>query len=116
MKIYLIGYMGSGKSTLGKILAQEQEMNFIDFDHFLEEKEGKSIAKIFKGNSKLYLREDFNEEAVKTANLNDYKIISFPKSAANLEYAITAPAATLALTTASDANSAAPTASSPNAA
>ena len=37
----------------------------------------KSIAKIFKGNSKLYLREDFNEEAVKTANLNDYKIISF---------------------------------------
>ena len=37
----------------------------------------KSIAQIFKGNSKLYLREDFNEEVVKTINLNDYKIISF---------------------------------------
>ena len=34
MKIYLIGYIGSGKSTLGKILAQEQDMNFIDFDDF----------------------------------------------------------------------------------
>jgi len=37
----------------------------------------KSIAKNFKGNSKLYLREDFNEEVIKSINLNDYKIISF---------------------------------------
>ena len=37
----------------------------------------KSIAKIFKGGSKLYLREDFNEETVKTIDLNNYKIISF---------------------------------------
>ena len=36
-----------------------------------------SIAKIFKGKSKLYLREDFNEKVVKTIDLNNYKIISF---------------------------------------
>ena len=57
--------MGSGKSTLGKILAQEQEMNFIDFDHFLEEKEGKSIAEIFEERGEIYFRkkesEYFNE-------------------------------------------------------
>ncbi|EAQ50361.1 MULTISPECIES: shikimate kinase [Leeuwenhoekiella] len=56
MKIYLIGYMGSGKSTLGKILAQEQDMNFIDFDDFLEEKEGKSISEIFNEQGEIYFR------------------------------------------------------------
>jgi len=56
MKIYLIGYMGSGKSTLGKILAQEQDMNFIDFDDFLEEKEGKSIPEIFNEQGEIYFR------------------------------------------------------------
>ena len=48
--------MGSGKSTLGKILAQEQDMNFIDFDDFLEEKEGKSIPEIFNEQGEIYFR------------------------------------------------------------
>mgnify|MGYP003154631536 FL=1 len=48
--------MGSGKSTLGKILAQEQDMNFIDFDDFLEEKEGKSISEIFNEQGEIYFR------------------------------------------------------------
>ena len=48
--------MGSGKSTLGKILAQEQDMNFIDFDDFLEEKESKSIPEIFNEQGEIYFR------------------------------------------------------------
>lgn len=48
--------MGSGKSTLGKILAREKNMNFIDFDEYLEEKEGKRIADLFKEKGEIYFR------------------------------------------------------------
>ena len=45
--IFLIGYMGSGKSTTGKILANQLGCSFIDLDSFIEEIEQKSIPDIF---------------------------------------------------------------------
>ncbi len=48
MRIYLIGYMGSGKSTLGRRLANHAKMQFIDMDHYIEERNCKSIPQIFK--------------------------------------------------------------------
>jgi len=45
--IYLIGFMGSGKSTLGKVLARLLQYSFIDLDHYIEKKEGATIAEIF---------------------------------------------------------------------
>ena len=45
--IFLIGYMGSGKSTLGKALASRCEVRFIDLDDYIEERSGKTIKKIF---------------------------------------------------------------------
>ena len=56
MTIYLIGYMGSGKSTLGRLLAKKMDYNFIDFDDFLEKKEGQNIAQIFKDQGEIYFR------------------------------------------------------------
>src|SRR4051812_30583922 len=47
MKIYLIGYMGSGKSTVGKQLADEMKLDFVDFDKYIEQEEKKSITAIF---------------------------------------------------------------------
>ena len=47
MRIFLIGYMGSGKSTLGRTLASELDLTFIDLDSFLEEKYFKTIPQIF---------------------------------------------------------------------
>lgn len=47
MKIFLIGFMGSGKTTLGKKLARRMDYNFIDLDEFIETKESKKIKKIF---------------------------------------------------------------------
>ncbi len=45
--IILIGPMGSGKSTIGKILANKLHREFRDSDHFIEEKTGVDIGRIF---------------------------------------------------------------------
>lgn len=45
--IVLIGFMGSGKTTVGVELAKRMNMNFIDTDAYIEEKAGKSITDIF---------------------------------------------------------------------
>jgi shikimate kinase len=45
--IYLTGYMGSGKSTFGRLLARELDCGFIDLDKYIEEQENMSISEIF---------------------------------------------------------------------
>lgn len=47
MNIVLIGFRGTGKTVVGKTLAQRLCREFIDADDYLEEKAGKSIAKVF---------------------------------------------------------------------
>ena len=48
MRIYLIGFMGVGKSTVGKCLAEELNFEFIDTDELIEKDLGLSIFKIFE--------------------------------------------------------------------
>lgn len=43
----LIGFMGSGKTTFGKALAEKLDMQFLDTDDYIEKQAGKSIADIF---------------------------------------------------------------------
>ncbi|ETZ24210.1 shikimate kinase [Pedobacter sp. V48] len=50
MKIFLIGFMGCGKSTLGKKLAAKLGYDFIDLDHVLEDKVGSNIGDYFAAN------------------------------------------------------------------
>lgn len=45
--IILIGPMGSGKSTIGQILANRLNREFFDSDHYIEEKTGVDISRIF---------------------------------------------------------------------
>jgi shikimate kinase len=45
--ISLIGFMGSGKSTVGRLLAERLEKRFIDIDDIIEISTGKSISEIF---------------------------------------------------------------------
>ena len=56
MNIILIGYMGSGKSTVGKKLSEQLGHKYIDLDDYIQKKEGHSIAQIFKNKGEIYFR------------------------------------------------------------
>ncbi len=56
MKIYLIGMPGSGKTTLGKKLAQELNAEFVDLDHIIEEREQRSVTEIFREKGEDHFR------------------------------------------------------------
>ncbi len=57
--IILIGPMGSGKSTIGQLLAQRLNRDFVDSDHYIEAKTGVDIPRIFdiEGEEGFRLRE-----------------------------------------------------------
>lgn len=48
MRIYLIGFMGSGKSTLGKVLAKEMGLELFDTDQKIEDKYNSTISELFE--------------------------------------------------------------------
>jgi shikimate kinase len=54
--IYIVGFMGSGKTTAGKKLASLLGWSFVDLDKKIEEHEGKSIPEIFSQNGEDYFR------------------------------------------------------------
>ena len=56
MKIILLGYMGSGKTTIGYQLAKKLYLDFTDLDEYIEKKEGKTISDIFTEKGEIYFR------------------------------------------------------------
>ena len=55
LNIILIGFRGTGKTTIGKMLAQRLGKEFVDADEYLEQKEGKTVKDIFaEGGEKLF--------------------------------------------------------------
>lgn len=57
MKIVLIGFMGTGKSSLGKLLARKLNFTFIDTDAVIEEHQGRSISAIFATDGEPFFRQ-----------------------------------------------------------
>src|SRR5690349_16985641 len=55
--VIIIGFMGSGKTTIGKVIASKKDMKFIDMDLEIERIEKKSINQIFIENGERYFRE-----------------------------------------------------------
>lgn len=55
-KITLMGYMGSGKSTVAQILGEKLGWPIIDLDDYISKKEGVSIPEIFKSKGEIYFR------------------------------------------------------------
>ena len=70
LNISLCGMMGSGKSAIGKILANKLDYNFIDVDKMIEVDAGKSIKKIFEEDGEQYFR--YLEEKI-TINILELK-------------------------------------------
>ena len=56
MKLYLIGLLGSGKSFLGKKIAELAKLPFIDLDEATEEHEGMKVSEIFAAKGEAYFR------------------------------------------------------------
>ncbi len=67
MRIYLIGFPGTGKTTLGRKLARALGYSFIDLDETIEEKAGMSIATIFAQAGEAAFRKKEWEALQKTA-------------------------------------------------
>jgi len=61
MKIYLIGFMGSGKTFLGRLLASKLKVAFYDLDGEIEKEQQMDINKIFKQKGEVYFRKKESE-------------------------------------------------------
>lgn len=75
MNIILCGFMGSGKSTIGKILAKRLNVGFIDLDHYITQKRGMSIPYIFEKFGEENFRKS-ETQAAKNISLLDNHIIA----------------------------------------
>jgi shikimate kinase len=61
MKVILVGYMGSGKSTVGKLLASKLGVLFYDLDSVIEDIEQLSISNLFEKKGEIYFRKSENK-------------------------------------------------------
>ena len=63
--IFLCGFMGCGKSTVGELVAKQLQLPLIDTDAYLVEQEGRSIPEIFAQDGEPYFRK-IEAEAIRT--------------------------------------------------
>ncbi len=54
--IYIVGFMGSGKSTIGPVLAGRMDCPFYDLDDLIEEEQERTISEIFESQGEEYFR------------------------------------------------------------
>lgn len=76
MKIFLVGYMASGKSNLGRKLAHIMKLNFIDLDQFIEKRTNKTIPYIFRTEGEEQFREMELESLKEIVTTNDNFILA----------------------------------------
>lgn len=57
IRVVLVGFMGAGKTTVGRILATHLGCTFVDLDDVIREREGREIAEIFRHSGEAYFRD-----------------------------------------------------------
>ena len=96
MKIVLLGYMASGKSTIGREISKKLYMNFIDLDAYISEQEKMSISEIFKLKGEIYFRRIENTYLKEILNSKEDFVLSLgggtPCYANNMELIINSEA------------------------
>ncbi len=75
MNLVIIGFMGTGKSALGRALAEELGYEFIDADQLIEADYGKKITQIFQEEGEAFFRELENKLAQQLSRA-DRKVIA----------------------------------------
>ncbi len=75
LRIFLVGFMCSGKTTFGKRLAEILSWEFIDIDKEIEKKEGMSIPEIFEKRGEDYFRK-LEMETLKDLSEKERAVIS----------------------------------------
>ena len=76
MKIFLIGYMCSGKTTLGKQIAEKLNIPFIDLDREIERNSGKTITSIFQTDGEDSFRQIEKTEINKLIKTNNHFVMA----------------------------------------
>lgn len=71
MNIYLCGFMGTGKTVVGKILARRLKLTFIDMDDEIEREEHMTIPEIFSRKGEPYFRKKEKEWVKKLTGMDD---------------------------------------------
>lgn len=66
MRVFLTGFMGSGKTTVGRLLSDRLELPFIDLDREIELRAGKSVKEIFEAGGEALFRR-LEQEALAAA-------------------------------------------------
>ena len=74
--IFLIGYMGVGKTVVGKSLSKKINYKFYDLDNYIEIKEGKKVSEIFNQENEVYFRKIENKYLNNLSSTKEKKIIS----------------------------------------
>ena len=74
--VFLMGYMGSGKTVVGKHLSKSINYNFYDLDNFIELGENKKVLDIFHDHNEVYFRKLENKYLKLLSNKTEKKIIS----------------------------------------
>lgn len=74
LNISIIGFMATGKTSVGKKLSEKLNLEFIDIDKLIEEKTNMTIAKIFKENGEAYFRQIEKETIEEVMNLKNLVI------------------------------------------
>lgn len=65
--IVLCGFMGCGKTTVGKIISKRTNLDFIDMDSYIEEKEGCTVKEIFDRHGEDYFRDIEHQSCIELA-------------------------------------------------
>lgn len=73
--IILCGFMGCGKTTIGKLLAKEKGMSFVDLDLYIENQQKMTISEIFEKFGEPYFRK-LEKEATVTLSQLKGKVIA----------------------------------------
>ena len=76
MKITLLGYMGSGKTTIGKELSDTLNFKFVDLDEFIEFVYKKPVSEIFSHEGEIKFRKYEREALMEILNSSDDLILS----------------------------------------